>query len=287
MNTKRQQSELNQQSISSWDYFESHRAKVAAIAIAAAEELTIDGNLPTCGILGAGNGNDLDLAALAKRFSSIHLFDIDENALGRIKDRYQDQPEVLSRLVFEDPVDVSSVFQQLDQCRSPTGDCDHRQLIESANKVSLEGTSLHERTFDVVVSVCLLSQLILAVVNTFADDDKAQTPILLAVRDGHLNLLVRLSKHPGRTILITDFVSSDTLPQLPQADDDEKLLAAARIAIDDRNFFTGTNPWAITAKLGPQLKPADQDSLEVSPPWRWQFGKRFYAVTAITFSMGE
>jgi len=285
MDTKQQQSGINQKSVDNWDYFASHRAKVTEIVSAAAEELTLGGNLPTCGFLGAGNGNDLDLTVLAQRFSSIHLFDIDENALGRIKTRYQDQSEVLSRLVFEDPVDVSSVFQQLNHCRNQTGDCNPRKLYESANKVSLEGTSLHERKFDVVVSACLLSQLILAVVETFDDNDKTQTPILLAVRDGHLRLLVRLTKAPGRTILITDFVSSDTLPQLAQADDDQKLLAAARTAIDDRNFFTGTNPWAITAKLSSQLQPSDRDSLKVSPPWRWQFDKRFYAVAAITFSV--
>ena len=287
MNTKLQQSELNQKSVGRWNSFESHRAKVAAIAIAAAGDLTVGDELPSCAILGAGNGNDLDLAAMAKRFSAIHLFDIDENALGRIKERYKDQPGVLSRLVFEDPVDVSAVFQLLDQCRSNTGDCDLRQLMVSAKQVSLEGTSLHGRKFDVVVSACLLSQLILAVVHTFDDDNQAQIPVLLAVRDGHLNLLVRLTSKPGRAILITDFVSSDTLPQLVQADDDAKLLAAARTAIDDRNFFTGTKPWAITDKIRPQLRPADQDSLEVSPPWRWQFGQRFYAVTAITFSIGE
>lgn len=282
MDSKRQQIEHNEKTSSGWESYASHRQKVSAITIAAAQGVASDGQ-PSCCILGAGNGNDLDLALISTSFSSIHLFDLDESALKRIKHRYRDQPDVLSRLVVEEPVDVTAIYEKLDTFHSSPS-CSLTQLIESASIASMCDNSLSGRTFDVVVSVCLLSQLINAVVYTFRNDENTMNQVLLAVRNGHLNLLSRLSGKSGRTILITDFVSSDTLPQLVDADDDEKLLAAARTAIDSRNFFSGTNPWAIIEKLKTYLSPADHPSLGVSPPWRWQLGPRFFAVTAIAFS---
>jgi len=62
-------------------------------------------------------------------------------------------------------------------------------------------------------------------------------------------------------------------------------LATARKAIDDRNFFTGTNPWAIKDALAKLITEDAFEPWSISPPWRWQIGKaRFYFVTAISFS---
>jgi len=132
MTAKRHQTKLNDDTSGAWETYAAHRAKVTATLLVAANEFNNSEHLPSCCVLGAGNGNDLDFAAAANRFSSIHLFDIDEAALSRIKTRYQDQPHVLSRLVFEEPVDVSGVFKDLDESHKPKSRSEKLQLISKS-----------------------------------------------------------------------------------------------------------------------------------------------------------
>src|SRR5204862_2271999 len=56
--------------------FAGHRARVMALI----ETVARGGSL--C-VLGAGNGSDLDVPALAKVFDEVHLVDLDGQALGR------------------------------------------------------------------------------------------------------------------------------------------------------------------------------------------------------------
>ena len=110
--------------------------------------------------------------------------------------------------------------------------------------------------------------------------------MLIAIRDGHLKLMEKLIRPGGAGVLITDFVSSDTLPELATIDDaPETVLATARKAIDQRNFFTGTNPWAMKDALAKLISEDPFEPWSIAPPWRWQIGeKRSYLVTAINFS---
>ena len=86
-------------------------------------------------------------------------------------------------------------------------------------------------------------------------------------------------------MLILDFVSSDTLPELVTADTDESMLATGRKAIDERNFFTGTNPWAIKEAMAKLIVEDPSRPWDIARPWRWRIGdNRYYAVTAIRFS---
>ena len=108
-------------------------------------------------------------------------------------------------------------------------------------------------------------------------------PLTIGVRDGHLNLMTSLCKADGQRVLITDFVSSDTMPELASADDSESVLALARHAIDSRNFFTGANAFSIREKLAELKQVTNQDAVEIAPPWRWQIGQRYYLVTALSY----
>ena len=107
------------------------------------------------------------------------------------------------------------------------------------------------------------------------------------IRDGHLNLMSRLIRPAGVGVLVTDFVSSDTLPELNQANTAQAVLEVSRKAIETRNFFTGTNPWAIKDSLLKITPETSELPGSIAPPWRWKIGpQRSYAVTAITFSVG-
>jgi hypothetical protein len=104
--------------------------------------------------------------------------------------------------------------------------------------------------------------------------------LVTAVRGGHLRLLSDLAAPAGRILLVTDFVSSDSAPEIVTTPESH-LGELARRLLESRNFFHGLNP-AVIADLwrrDPHLA-AITVNLQVAPPWRWDFGVRVYLVTA-------
>src|SRR3954447_9921471 len=93
----------NHATLARWDSFSEHRVRVTALALEPPGQ--------TLAVLGAGNCNDLDLAALAARFREIHLIDLDEEAVRRARDRQPDA--VKARLVVHAPIDLSGAFDRL------------------------------------------------------------------------------------------------------------------------------------------------------------------------------
>ena len=141
----------NRESAELWQRFEGHRARVTALALS---EVPADG-AGTLAVLGAGNCNDLDLAAIAQRFAEVHLVDLDEEALARARARQP--PEVAAKLVLHAPVDLSGHFDRLGRFKATPA-----TPVELANlpRLSLErARAALPGQFDVVMSTCFLSQL--------------------------------------------------------------------------------------------------------------------------------
>ena len=273
------QRDLNSKTQQSWDLFENHRNQISQLIIDALQKLESGNENPTLCVLGAGNGNDLDVAQLAKHFDSIHVLDIDRLALDRLWQRYGDQPEVQQKIQLVADVEFSGITSSLiELAENPT-----EAIVKSTYDQSLRVHYSTEEKFDVVVSTCLLTQLIDAVVQTLGRENQWVVPLTIGVRDGHLNLMTSLCKADGQRVLVTDFVSSDTMPELASADDPESVLGLARHAIDSRNFFTGANAFSIREKLAELKQVTNQDAVEIAPPWRWQIGQRYYLVTALSY----
>jgi hypothetical protein len=130
----------------------------------------------------------------------------------------------------------------------------------------------------------LVTQLISLPVEALGEAHPQLTPLILAVRTGHIRLMVRLLRPGGHGVLVTDVVSSDTAPALVNASDAElpRLLGEA---ITTRNFFTGVNPASLAAAIraDPWLA-ATVTELSLSGPWRWRVAlSRVYLVVALTF----
>jgi len=273
------QRDFNSKSQQSWALFENHRNQITQLIIDALQSLASASQKPTMCVLGAGNGNDLDVAQLAEHFASIHVIDLDRSALDRLWQRYDDQPEVQKKLQLVPDIEFSGITSSLAKLNENPAEA----MAQSVYDQALRAHFSVEEKFDVVVSTCLLTQLIDAVVDTLGRENEWVVPLTIGVRDGHLNLMTSLCKTGGRRLLITDFVSSDTLPDLVSADDSASVLALARKAIESRNFFTGANPFSIREKLVELKQVSDHDAVEIAPPWRWQIGKRYYLVTALSY----
>jgi len=281
MKNSEQQFKHNANTRSQWEYFGSHRQHTTSNICEARTHLSASQNEPTLAVLGAGNGNDLELDTIAKSFSKIHLFDFDPAALEYLKSQQLTDPTVSDAVVIEPRVDLSGVFTDLDNLPTDVTDSFVLQLAEKMRNVA---TVLPDRQFDVVVSTSLTSQLLGSIVDSFGDDSRFKNYMLIAIRDGHLKLMEKLIRPGGVGLLILDFVSSDTLPELKIADTDESMLATGRKAIDERNFFTGTNPWAIKDAIAKLIVEDPTRPWNIARPWRWRIGEnRYYAVTSIRF----
>lgn len=241
-----------------------------------------DDHQSTLCILGSGNGNDVDLVALLSRFARLTLVDLDSDAVDHSLTSLAgvDEPAIETHV----GVDLSGI---LDLLASPPeqslADETIDQIVDRLQQPSPSSmpipSSMLDR-YDVVVSTCLLSQMIDSVFERLGPDHPRLVEVTLALRDHHLRLLRELT-HPGGTaFLITDFVSTDTLPELAEAEQHELDRLLAR-AIEEHNFFTGLNPAVLWHRMADPLAVGGAATAELLPPWRWQLGNRIYAVAAL------
>ena len=279
MDVLEQQALINKATRDQWDLYQSHRDRINHLVIGVRKQFP-DDSAPTLAVLGVGNGNDIDLKMLSQHFAKIHLFDCDPNALDFLTQRQLTDWAAGDRVVIEPAVDLTSIADTLNQLPTPLSEPFVAKILEEAT----EPDALEGRSFDVVLSSCMLTQLLASVVESFGDDSAYKNDMMLAVRNGHVKLISRLVKPNGVGVLVSDFVSSDTLPELKQTETKEDIRTLSQAAVDQKNFFTGANPFAIRSALEKVVVEIPSKPITIEPPWRWQIGAdRYYLVTAIGF----
>ncbi len=247
-----------------WDAMRPHRLRVTREILRAG----MGGRLV---VFGAGNCNDLELGELAAAFAEVHLVDLDGEAM----DSGVRRQGLCSneRLRLHGGIDFSGLGHAL------SGDALDTNAFASLVRDGI-GRNLAERLppSDVVVSTCVLSQLIDSVART-APSDVAAKERAVVVRDQHLDMLIERTLAGGVALLIADLVSSDTAPTLRTCPE----LALPKLRdelIATHNYFHGTNPYAIEQALA-RRHPQAISKLERRPPWRWSIGERAFLVTAL------
>ena len=254
-----------------WQTFQSHRACVMEVLSGLRRSFAPPASLM---LLGVGNGNDVDLQQLAEDYSKVILVDLDPIAVQRAIERVP--LEARQRFEIAAPMDVTGIIDRLPTDHDTTiTDAQWMEIIQSAKSPEL-GLPLADH----VVSTCLLSQVVDSASFSIAPNHPRYFELLLAIRDGHLQSLARLAKPSGLFTLITDFVSSETLPQMRDIDqaDLEPLLIHA---VNNRNFFTGMNPAVLQQKISAANNPLVESSVSHGI-WRWKMGPKCFAVTAMT-----
>ncbi|MEZ6116143.1 MAG: hypothetical protein R3C28_06160 [Pirellulaceae bacterium] len=238
-----QQRDRNQRTRGEWANYSHHRQKISDLLARFAPA-----NRILC--LGAGNCNDLELKTLLSAFDELVLVDIDRTAL-----------------------------QEGVEAQAAAGDS--RVLLLGGVNL-LEPADLPKSPL--VVSLTCLSQLIeavsqLATAKSLPWEEVASK--CLDARTQHVGQLIEWTTLGGNFVLISDFVSSDTLPELAAMSDDQ-IAGHASDWFRSGNFFTGLNPFAIKRMLETDEAFVNKvDSIRITKPWRWQVGQRAYAVAAI------
>lgn len=280
-----QQVTHNRLSAGDWELYAEHRARVTKLLLGILNATrTVDTRV--C-VLGAGNCNDLELGVLIRHCRELHLVDFDSEALHRgltsqlLTTGREDVVDVPGggRVTLQGGVDLTGAA--LDPgCVAQTKDA--RALVQHA----LAGPTLDlGGPYDVAVSTTLLTQLTFFAVEALGKNHPNLNAVILALRDGHLRLLARLLRPRGVALLVTDVVSSDTLPELLVVERPEALDGLLRSALTLGNFFTGANPYAVATALRREsiLRKTVTDVSMVGP-WRWRVEpRRAYLVVALYF----
>lgn len=264
----------NEESRDLRDSFQGHREKVMQLITSTATQILQDetAKLPNLVLLGAGNCLDVDLSELQTRFDTIHLVDVDGDSLvdAATASVARDQCDVHA------PIDVAAPLMSL-----TTRDfepADSEALATTLQMLSTDAVAPEIPESDVVVSLCLLSQLVDTLSGIIGENHAAFSYALKAVRIGHLRRMLTMLRPGGVAILISDVVSSATAPELVDAEESD-IPELVRKLVDSRNFFSGTNPAIVLAELNVLTKTAGgPESVHTIDPWKWQPGNRTFAV---------
>ena len=247
--------ENNRQARDARHRWAAHRASVMGVlrGVAAAG--------PHVGLLGAGHLHDVELGELVRQHARVTLVDIDADTVTAALARH---PGAQSRCTVRAPVDLSGLLAAL-----PPGDRRSSDAHAVIAQLATQRCEIEGAPFDLTVSLGVLTQLVQAVID--AGFDEADIPtVALAVRDKHLRDLLHLTRPGDTLVLVTDFVSSATAPEIttmPQ----EALAAYLPQLLAQRNFFTGTNPYRILAKLEQEEPFRGRIArAALAGPWLWQ-----------------
>jgi hypothetical protein len=266
----------NLQARAAWERVASHRQKVTEILLDAGPR---GGRL--C-LLGAGNCLDIDIPRLLDRFSQLTLVDIDPIAMDfGIKSQMADRPFDLDRVqcCAMDLCGWTAVPESvLQSLQSPTPMWQEILSSISTYKAPIQDSE----PFDVVASMCILSQ-IMAPALTIATNDPTQLSIVVQCRRAHLDLMWKLAGDHGALVLITDFVATDSSPELWYMESNQ-LADKMMQLIREGNFFSGVNPRIIASEIAshPRVKTGAA-RVHLHPPWLWKlYDARGYLVAAFT-----
>jgi hypothetical protein len=261
----------NRNSATLWAEFADHRTHVTELALAAGGD--------RLAVLGAGNCNDLDLPALAARFTEIHLCDLDQDAVQRARERQP--PETAARLVVHAPVDLCGVLPEL---KAFAGKPPARAQIAAMRLASTEAVvSAVPGPFDTVLSACLLSQIMHTCRVALGAGHPQLEIIADALAVAHLRAMVGLLRPGGTGLLVTDTSSSDIYPLAERWNAQPPLDLLEKLQ-DERKLLGGTDPSLL-------LRTLDRDEVvapavgppSVIEPWLWKMGPLTMLVYAIGF----
>lgn len=270
------QAHLNRSTRGQWALYASHRQELERLLVPA----RVGGRV--C-VLGAGNCNDLDLPWMTQVFSQIVLVDIDGDALSRAV-KFQ-KVDTSPRIRLHGGFDLTAIATQLGTwpSRSPTAAQVDACVAQSNADTSAAAAQL-EGPFDVVLSPCVLSQLITPLRDHLGEGQPGFAPLLAAMRARHLRLMFDLLAPGGKGIFACDLFSSAVRPELPRIHKD-RLADVMKTMLASGRFFSGLDPASIAAVLERHPALARQAAkLTPHPPWLWHLGLgKSYLVYALTF----
>jgi hypothetical protein len=271
------QGEVNRLGLASRTIYAGHRARLSRLLCAAqrAEGLCV---------LGAGNGHDLDLPVLVRVFGEVHLVDIDGEALARA---IADLPPPLgSRVTVHADLDLSGCLDRIDAW----GDVlpDEGALRAHAAATATAIARRVGRTFDVVLSACVLSQLVHPLQNSLALGPDGWDRLFSMTRRLHLDTATHLVRPGGTGVLACDVLcqAGHEVEQIRRRVPPNRLGDALLRAVENRTIRPDPDPAMLAQLLESAAFSSLVDSVFVTDPWHWDLGTASQVVYAVLFRRG-
>ncbi|MDG2184803.1 MAG: hypothetical protein P8K79_03940 [Mariniblastus sp.] len=260
----------SQESDRNWDLAKNHREILTSMIMA-----SVNRNQGDACLMGASPCNDIELNPLIEHFNRVVLVDLDVASVERGMARQGVLPD--ERQVQILGVDLAGVKDQLDvYAMYPTP-----ELMEQLNQIAEQHTpNLETGKFSVVASVCMLSQLMFKVYQCLPERNEDFGRLMFNIRKRHIELMLDCLCPGGVGLLITDFISSESLPEILTT---HHLKQVVQKGIAEKNFFYGMNPQTIHQTFREDSVSEQLESLEVTSPWRWPTTRRVYACLAFKF----
>lgn len=257
--------------------FAGHRARISRLLAAEARP----GRSRLC-VVGAGNANDLDLSELLRLFGEVHLVDLDADALrqGVVRQGVADS----AALHLHSGIDVTGLFDEM-QTWTPLTVIGPSHLNALRDWPIDRVSRLLPVGFDVVISSCLLTQLMETATYSLGSKHPRLRDVTHAIGAGHLRLVAALAAPGGVAHVVTEAISSDTLPELVSLHDSslEETLNRAEQA---RNIFRGVDRPALlgTIRHDPWLRHRVA-SASTAGVWRWRLHEKDYLTYALRLTV--
>ena len=259
--------------------YAGHRDRIMQLVASTAADLAGDDGQKCSSIvlLGGGNCLDVDMPAVLDLFESVHLVDLDETAVRSVVNEHSDQAD---QFRVHAPADIAEPLLSLTSRDFRPEEENREHCIRVLQALSSENGIADVPEADVVVSLCVLSQMISSLNTLIREDHPTFVNALKALRVGHLRRMLSLLRPGGVAILVSDIVSSDTAEQLKTATT-EQMPELVKTLVAEKNFFSGTNPSVVLSELNVLSRlPTGPDTVHSIDPWRWDMGERAYAVYA-------
>ena len=252
--------ERNQSTRGGFDAYAAHRAEQMA---------TLDGlRGQRLAVLGAGNGNDLELSELASAFDELHLFDIDADALERALAGQSRAVQLKSKTHVHDLTGVAALLE--DWRASPPEPL--AAQVSAWTKLCELLTDVGQ--FDAVVSTCLLSQVAINLRDFFGLTPALNSALFAAIA-GHVMLATSLTRPGGTLVVISDCIT-DQYPIHDEARARGALPAIFHLAAQGA-AFPGTDPELIESLV----KSPEFPRPELVRGWIWDLSPQSYLVYAL------
>jgi len=271
---RRAQIDRNSRSGDVWDRFASHRERLMTLVASHAEGGAL------C-VLGAGNCDDLDLPRLARQFATIHLADLDGEAMERARARQP--PAVRDALVLHGGVDLSGLLDRLDDW----GDAfpDDYALHEAVYRATCAVAEALGGPFQATLSTCALSQLAVPFRMAWAAPESTWSKLNAAITAIHVGVLARITASRGAAWLVFDALSSAEAPGLlalrdrPAAELRTAVTAGARSGA----MVLQPEPTELLDQICNLGISAPERCPSLTEPWLWDTGTALHLVYALGF----
>jgi hypothetical protein len=265
----------NRHNDANWDLYQGHRDRLTRLleAIQRGEGLCV---------LGAGNGDDLELPRLVRAFGEVHLVDLDGEALARALARVPEPQR--RRITVHAELDLGGLLDSMEVWADDfPGEGRWRGLAdEAAARIAAQVG----RRFDVVLSDCIVSQLAVPFFRALVARPPEWAALMRALGRAHLGAMATLLAPGGTGLLLGDFphqgpaagpgaVSSwDTL--------DPEVLRRLREGIQLLR-----KPDALMDLAGAPDLPVPLESVRLTEPWPWEQSHGLQVAYGVLFKRAE